>query len=141
MKTRFLALYSLLLFPALQALAQQAPAPAPVPPSPGYYMPYWHGPGHMWGGGFGFGWGGPLLWLVLIVLFLLVFLLGRRSACGWHHHHPGPWQMRGGSPGPGGYGDPTFTALQILNERYARGEIPKQEYEEKKAAILAPGTR
>lgn len=139
MKTRLLALYSLLLFPALQALAQQAPAPAPVPPSPGYYVPYWHGPGHMWGGGFG--WGGPLLWLVLMALFLLVFLLGRRSAGGWHHHHHGPCQMRGGSPGPGSYGDPTFTALQILNERYARGEIPKQEYEEKKAAILAPGTR
>jgi uncharacterized membrane protein len=38
-------------------------------------------------------------------------------------------------------GDPTHSALQILNERFARGEIPKQEYEEKKAAILSGRAR
>jgi len=31
--------------------------------------------------------------------------------------------------------EPSETALEILNKRYAKGEIEKQEYEEKKAAI------
>jgi uncharacterized membrane protein len=42
--------------------------------------------------------------------------------------------------GPGRvWGDPTYPALQILNERFARGEIEKPEYEEKKAVILSSG--
>ena len=52
MKFRFLSVPSLaflgLLNPAL-ALAQQT-TPAPEPQY--YNMPYWHGAGHMWGGGF-----------------------------------------------------------------------------------------
>jgi len=138
MKTRFLAflpLAFLALFHPMLALAQQTPQPA----APQYY-PYWHGPGHMWGGGFG--WGGPLMMLGFIaVCIVIIFLLGRRSGCGWHHQHHGPWHMRGGSPGPGTFGDPTYSALQILNERFARGEIQKPEYEEKKAAILSGGPR
>jgi uncharacterized membrane protein len=39
------------------------------------------------------------------------------------------------------WGDPTYSALQILNERFAKGEIQKQEYEERKAAILSGGPR
>ena len=40
--------------------------------------------------------------------------------------------------GPGrSWGDPTYTALEILNERFAKGEIQKQEYEEKKATIMS----
>jgi uncharacterized membrane protein len=37
------------------------------------------------------------------------------------------------------WGDPSHSALQILNERYALGEIQKDEYSEKKAAILSGG--
>jgi uncharacterized membrane protein len=33
----------------------------------------------------------------------------------------------------------TYSALQILNERLARGEIQKDEYTDKKAAILSGG--
>jgi uncharacterized membrane protein len=32
--------------------------------------------------------------------------------------------------------DATTSALQILNERFAKGEIKREEYEEKKSAIL-----
>ena len=142
MKTRFAAflpLALLALFHPVLALAQQTP-PSP-PPAPQYYMPYWHGSGHMWGGS-GFGWGGPLMMLAFIaVCIVIIFLLGRRAGCGWHHHHHGPYHMHGGSPGPGTFGDPTYSALQILNERFARGEIQKPEYEEKKAAILSGGPR
>jgi putative membrane protein len=142
MKSRLLALPSLALlglFHPLLALAQQG---APPPDSQYYNMPYWHGPGHMWGGGFW--WGGPLMMLGLFILVgFIAFMIGRRSRYGCHHchHHPGPWHMRGGAPGPESYGDPTYSALQILNERFARGEIQKPEYDEKKAAILSTGPR
>ena len=33
-------------------------------------------------------------------------------------------------------GDMSASALSILNERFARGEIDQQEYEQRKAAIL-----
>jgi putative membrane protein len=132
----FSSLVFLALFQPVLALAQQASPPA-APPPQYYNMPYWHGSGHMWGGGFW--WGGPLMMLGLFILVcIVVFMLGRRSGCAWHHHHHrGPWHMRGGAPGTESYGDPTYSALQILNERFARGEIQKPEYEEKKAAILS----
>ena len=140
MKTRFLSFSSLAflssLFLPVLALAQQT-VPAPTP-APQYYMPYWHGAPHMWGGGFW--WGGPLMMLAFIAVCVLIFALGRRAGCGWHHHR-GPWHTPGGMPGPGSFGDPSYSALQILNERFARGEIQKAEYEEKKAAILSTGPR
>jgi putative membrane protein len=77
------------------------------------------GPWHsMWGFGWGFGWIFPLFMLLLIVVCVLFMMRG-------------PW-----GHGRRSSTDATSSALQILNERFAKGEIKKEEYEEKKAAIL-----
>lgn len=68
-----------------------------------------------WGWGMGFG-------MISVVLFWVLVILGIVILVKW---------IAGGSssasPPP-----PAKTALDILKERYARGEIDKQEFEEKK---------
>lgn len=74
---------------------------------------------HDWGGwGWGIGMIHGLLWLVFIILGIVVLVryIGRDSA------------GRPASPGePAGE-----TALDVLKKRYARGEIDKAEFDEKK---------
>ena len=107
----------------LQAIAQQQPPPSSQPPY--VYSP---GPWHAWGGGFQFWWICPLMMLFMLLIFGIIFFFVRRSDMS--HHWGSPWQMMHGGP-------PTHTAMQILNERFARGEVQKDEYEEKKATILS----
>ncbi len=80
---------------------------------------YGYGPGMMggwgWGGGWGFGMIGMLLWWVLIILGIV--LLAK-------------WIF--GGPSGRGERESRDRALDILKERYARGEIGKDEYEQKK---------
>jgi uncharacterized membrane protein len=112
----------------LQAIAQQTP-PTPNPQQPQGY--YWPGPWNMWGDGFGwqFWWICPLMMLFMIVIFATIFFFVRRSSGDGLHYWGPAWRH------------PDHTALQILSERFARGEIKKDEYEEKKATILSGGQR
>jgi putative membrane protein len=128
----FLTMALFALFHPLRVLAQQSQ------PLTGQQAPWtWPGPWHMWHGGWGFWWMLPLMMLCMIVLCAVIFYLGHRSG-GWHAHG-GPFHGMGRSGQGAAWGDPTYTALQILNERFAKGEIQKQEYEEKKTAILSSG--
>lgn len=75
-------------------------------------------------------WGG--MWIFPIVMFAIIllffFLFSRRWGC-----RP-PWW------GPGGHhreSRGSETALGILKERYAKGEITKEEFDQMKKAILS----
>lgn len=73
----------------------------------------WYSSDHMWGSG-SWMWGGMYMWLALIALLVLVHLFSRSSQ----------------SSDTDGTAQPIVpTALDILNARYARGEINQQVYE------------
>ena len=115
-----LILLFIALMAPLQALSQTAPQ-----------SPQWYGPGPwmMWGNGYGwqYWWICPLMMLFMIVVFGAIFFSVRRAWGDGSHRREPPWR------GPG------HSALQILSERFARGEIQKDEYEEKKTTILSGG--
>jgi len=75
------------------------------------------GSGHGWGYMHGFGWMfGLLVWVVIIVAIVAVLrLISSKSA-------------QNGPP-------PAQTALEILDQRFARGEIDQQEYEQKRRVL------
>ncbi len=78
------------------------------------------GPGMM--GGFGMGLFGPFFMIVFWGLIIWgVVALARGSAWGCGHDH-----QAGG----------TDSALEVLKRRYARGEISKEEFEEKKKDLI-----
>ena len=83
---------------------------------------YGHGPGMM-GWGFGMGWFGGIImvifWIAVIVGIVLLIrwlIISTRTAS----HGPSTGE----------------SALEILKKRYARGEIDKDEFEEKKKDLL-----
>lgn len=119
-----LVLCFIVMMQSLPALSQTQPPTAPQPP-----QWYGSGPWWMWGDGYGwqYWWICPLMMLFMIVVFAAIFFIVRRS---WGDSSPRwepPWR------------GPSHSALQILSERFARGEIQRDEYEEKKAAILSGG--
>lgn len=76
--------------------------------------------------------------LIMFIFFAAVFFFSRRGRGDW----PPPWRWMSEPPGSrhtheAYRGTPPESALDILNKRYARGEIEKEEYEEKKATIIS----
>ncbi len=104
-----------ILFQPLFALAQQTAA-----------QPSWGwGPWHM-SHGWGFGWIFPLLMLLMMVVCVAGMFRGHGAG-----GHCAPWRRNSHASRP------VDSALQILDERFARGEIQQQEYEAKKAVIAS----
>lgn len=134
MLRRFGTLLITLLLIGGPALAQQnAPAPAAAPPQP---PPWAWGPmpGHMWGGyGYGHGWSHGWWMPAMFILFMLVVCALVFYLVNGRYHRSGlgladrMWHSS------------TASGLQILNERFARGEIDKAEYEDRKTTILSFG--
>jgi putative membrane protein len=67
------------------------------------------------GGGFAFGWIFMILWWVLIIIGIVALV-----------------KWIAGSPSSGIHAGGSSKALEILKERYARGEIDEQEFQKKK---------
>jgi putative membrane protein len=76
-------------------------------------------PTQWWGHGFGFMWLIPLLFFVVFIFFM-------RGMCG---------QGSFGSGSHGGNTPPRESAREILDKRFAKGEITKEEYEEMKNSL------
>ena len=85
----------------------------------------------MWGNGMGGGMGwGLLFWLLLIVgLVVLVFVLVKALTGGPGGGSGGGTRQGGTAPPPTGAGP--SRSREILEERYARGEISTEEYRER----------
>ena len=85
----------------------------------------------MWGGmgGYGYGWDGGWLGMAIgmigTLLFWILIIVGIVVLV--------KWLARSQSPGA----PPAKTALDILKERYARGEIEREEFEQKKRDLGA----
>ena len=63
--------------------------------------------------------GGGFMWLFWIALIVLVV-----------------WGAGAVTRGGGATAAPKYSALEILKERYARGEIDKEEYEQKRKDLM-----
>ena len=85
---------------------------------------FWFGPWQFW-------WICPLMMLFMLAVIATIFFAARRSSADGPQHWGPPWRMMGS--------DASHSALQILNERFARGEIQSEEYEQRKAVIFSTG--
>ncbi len=81
-----------------------------------------YGHGQMWGNGWGGMIFGPLMMIVFIALTVAVVVLVVRWLGG----------VGGGGPAQGAK---PKAALEILEERFARGEIDKDEFEDRRRAL------
>lgn len=105
---RFLVYTGRALLVSSPVLAQQTQGPA-------------YGP-HMWSGGWHGWFFGPIIMIVFIAVAVVVIVLLVR------------WL---GAPGHAGalHSPPGKTSLDILKERFAKGEINKEEFEERRRVL------
>jgi len=96
----------------------------------GFYS-YNYGLGHM----FGFGWIFMLIFWALVIWAIVAFVrsMGYGHHCRHcqHHNHHGEHHEHHGEDKKGG-----DKALAILKERFAKGDISKEEFREKKDELL-----
>ena len=78
----------------------------------------WNSWGNMWGGGFGFGWFFVLVFWGLVIWGIFALVRGGMGHGCCRHH--------------GEHKQGEKTALDILKERYAKGDISKDEFEKMK---------
>ncbi len=71
-------------------------------------------------GGFGMGWWMPIVWIVILGLIAWAVIALTRRAGGTSSQDSNKY----------------ISALEILKERYARGEIGKEEFEEKRKDLM-----
>jgi len=76
--------------------------------------PYWSGPWHMWGA-WEFWWIFPLAMIGVLIAVCAFFMTGMSGA--------------------GRREDRTGSAIRLLNERFAKGEISKEEFEERRSVL------
>ncbi|MDP1910132.1 MAG: SHOCT domain-containing protein [Hyphomicrobium sp.] len=82
-----------------------------------------YGPGYGMMGGYGYGYGPVhmIVWAVVLIAIIVGVVWMVRSMTGPHAHHMPPKRSSG---------------LDVLEERYARGEVTREEYLQKKKDIL-----
>jgi putative membrane protein len=102
--------------PSVLALVLSEPLVASAQAAPSWSYGDWPGPWHMWG--WGFGWIFPVL--MMVFLFAACYFFMTRMPFGHRHGH---------------FGDTTSSALRILGERFAKGEISKEEFEERRSIL------
>jgi putative membrane protein len=102
------------------AVAQTTTKPDVPQPS---QWPYGHGHGHMWGDHPGW----HFWWMPLMIFLFVVLFFGGMRFFRFDRGRGMHWSSR----------DSSSSAIEILNERFAKGEIPEDEYEAKKAKILS----
>ena len=96
--------------------------------------PWWqgaHGHSHS------FWWICPLMFFVMMIVVCIFMMRRGRTGCMWRGWMTDSTEFRDAMKR--NRGEHHESALEILDKRYAKGEIEKQEYEEKRAAITRSG--
>ena len=94
--------------------------------------PWWH-EAH----GHSFWWIFPLIFFVIMIVIFIFMMRRGGMGCMWRNRMMDSSEFRDAMKRS--WGERSESALEILDKRFARGEIEKQEYEEKKA-VLAHAT-